>query len=98
MARKSLIWILFGLISAFGLYGSLYQGSPAKPTASGVPDVNRDAARKHLDSFRQLPLLFEENLGQFHSRARFVSHGPKYTAFLTSGEAVFAFKHSTGEV
>ena len=39
------------------------------------------------------PLSFETNRGQTDPSVRYLSHGPGYTLFLTSNEAVFAFQN-----
>jgi Beta-propeller repeat len=44
-------------------------------------------------SYGQLPLSFQENLGQTDPRVRFVSRGPGYELFLTPEEAVLALHH-----
>ena len=38
------------------------------------------------------PLSFEANQGQTNPSVNFISHGPGYTLFLTSTEAVFTFR------
>ena len=45
-------------------------------------------AQKVIDSFGNLPLHFEPNLGQFDSQVRFVARAAGYTLFLTDTESV----------
>src|SRR6266853_313897 len=40
------------------------------------------------ESYGKLPLQFEANRGQTHKDVRFLSRGPGYSLYLTSGEAV----------
>src|SRR6266853_3762163 len=40
------------------------------------------------ESYGKLPLHFEANRGQTHKDVRFLSRGPGYSLYLTSGEAV----------
>lgn len=56
------------------------------------PVMDLSAARA---SYAQLPLSFQENMGQTDSRVRFVSRGPGYEMFLTPEEAVLALRHPT---
>jgi hypothetical protein len=41
-----------------------------------------------VESYGKLPLSFEANMGQTDNRVQFLSRGPGYTLFLTSGDAV----------
>src|SRR5882672_5069746 len=40
------------------------------------------------EGYGKLPLHFEANRGQTHKDVRFLSRGPGYSLYLTSGEAV----------
>src|SRR3977135_3020293 len=42
------------------------------------------------ESYGKLPLHFEANRGQTDKNVRFLSRGPGYSLYLTSGEAVLA--------
>ncbi len=42
--------------------------------------------------FANLPLSFEQNVGQTSAEAQFIAHGKGYTLFLSSTEAVFEFQ------
>ncbi len=46
------------------------------------------AKQRVVESYGKMPLSFEANMGQTDSRVQFLSRGPGYTLFLTSGEAV----------
>ena len=52
-----------------------------------TPESNL-AKQRVVESYGKLPLSFEANMGQADSRVQFLSRGPGYTLFLTSGEAV----------
>src|SRR5712675_139228 len=41
-----------------------------------------------IESYGKLPLQFEVNRGQTHKDVHFLSRGPGYSLYLTSGEAV----------
>jgi hypothetical protein len=45
-------------------------------------------------SYEKLPLVFEQNAGQTDRRVDFLSRGPGYTLFLSSGEAVLRLNGS----
>ncbi|MFM1769082.1 MAG: hypothetical protein RJA22_1611 [Verrucomicrobiota bacterium] len=49
-------------------------------------------AAEVLRNFGQVPLRFEENGGQSHPEARFLSRGRGYTLFLTGTEAILALR------
>jgi hypothetical protein len=46
-------------------------------------------------SYLNLPLSFEQNVGQTDGQAQFISRGQGYTLFLSSNQAVFAFHSVT---
>jgi len=46
------------------------------------------AKQRVVESYGKLPLSFEANMGQTDNRVQFLSRGPGYTLFLTSGDAV----------
>lgn len=60
--------------------------SPSKLLAT--PQV---ATAKQLTAFGNLPMRFEENVGQTDGQVRFLAHGPGYVLFLTPGESIFKF-------
>ena len=53
------------------------------------------ATSKQIAAFGNLPMSFEENTGQTDGQVRFISHGPGYVLFLSSGESVFKFSGQT---
>lgn len=56
------------------------------PTPS--PDSARDRKAHALSAFGQLPLMFEPNIGQSSSAAKFVARGAGYSLFLGADGAV----------
>ena len=44
------------------------------------------------ETYGNLPLHFEENLGQTDAQIRFLSRGPNFTAFLTPSETVLTLR------
>jgi RHS repeat-associated protein len=46
-------------------------------------------------TYANLPLQFEQNLGQTDTSVQFLSRGPGYTAFFTANEAVFVLRPPT---
>lgn len=46
-------------------------------------------------TYANLPLQFEQNLGQTDASVQFLSRGPGYTAFFTANEAVFVLRPPT---
>lgn len=59
--------------------------------ASSRPDSARVA-----EEFGQLPLSFEQNMGQTDKAVKFLARNPRYTVFLTDTEAVFALRKFEG--
>ena len=64
------------------------------------PDARTAAARSTIaQNFGELPLRFEPNAGQTQGEVRFLSRGPGYTLFLTTGDqAVLSLKKPGTEV
>jgi hypothetical protein len=58
-----------------------YLLTPVRCSAQSKTEINSEA-------FGKFPLSFEANAGQADRQVRFLSHGPGYTLFLTSDEAV----------
>jgi beta-propeller repeat-containing protein len=54
---------------------------PSFPAAAATP-------ARVSEAYGKLPLHFEPNRGQAHDDVRFLSHGPGYSLYLTTGEAV----------
>jgi hypothetical protein len=57
-----------------------------------TPDLPRPDKAKVSADFGQLPLSFEQNVGQTNPSVKFLARNPRYTLFLTSTEAVFALR------
>jgi hypothetical protein len=59
--------------------------------------TSSSAHPRTLADYGKLPLRFEANAGQTDPRVRFVSHGPGYTLFLTSRQAVLSLSRPGGK-
>lgn len=66
------------------------KASPSRTTGSEVQH-----RAQLIESYGDLPLAFEENLGQSDRRVHFLSQGKGYELFLTSSEAVLALSRPT---
>lgn len=71
-------------------------GSPREDGRAPVA-VDRRAAAAAADSYRRLPLTFEENLGQVDAQVRFMSRSAAGTIFMTRDEIVLVRSSSRGE-
>jgi hypothetical protein len=56
---------------------------------------NRELLSVSAATYGQLPLAFEQNLGQTSSAVNFLAHGPGYTVWLTPTESVLSLQSST---
>jgi hypothetical protein len=67
--------------------------------AAGASTTHRGSNRQ-FKSVKQLihniPLAFEQNIGQAASEAKYISRGPGYELFLTTDQAVFTFSSIGG--
>ncbi len=86
MSQKYLILalraVIICILTPVGLILAATPGTLDVPTRTQVSKT-----------YGKLPLSFEENLGQFDSRVKFLSRGSSYTLFLTStGEAVLTLR------
>ncbi len=64
----------------------------AAPPAGGVTPTQEAAVK---ESFGQLPLYFEQNVGQTDAQVHFFARGPGYGLYLTSTEAVMVLQRPT---
>ncbi len=62
------------------------------PTATDVTPAQKGQVK---ENFGQLPLYFEENVGQTDAQVHFFTRGPGYGLFLTSTEAVMVLSEPT---
>src|SRR2546429_7913649 len=62
-----------------------------------VKDLHAGRVRSLAEAYGKLPLQFEANSGQSDSQVKFLARGRGYGLFLTSTEAVFAFKKDQGQ-
>ena len=58
------------------------------------PTASAHSSQHVMAAYGQLPLMFEPNQGQSHSRVKFLARGNGYGLFLTAGEAVLSLQHS----
>ncbi len=81
--------LLFGFASPFGLRKT----QPITFRQAGVESTNRRHEKKvHLDSqLGDLPLTFQENIGQADTASRFCARSSKFGLCLGSDSAVFSF-------
>jgi hypothetical protein len=63
--------------------------------AVGLTKTQQTTQAGILGSYGRLPLSFEVNEGQTDGRVKFLSRGSGYTLFLTSTDAVLAFRKPT---
>ncbi|MGB9072202.1 MAG: choice-of-anchor D domain-containing protein [Terriglobales bacterium] len=90
---KSAMRSLSGLVATIALMSSLLctaQIAPPNRTASHNPRPTHQVQT----NYGKLPLTFEANRGQTDPRVKFLSHGPGYSVFLTSGQMVLALRPS----
>jgi hypothetical protein len=71
------------------------QGKPAQAGSSTSGETI--TSERAGEAYGQLPLSFEVNRGQTDERVKFLSRGPGYGLFLTSGEAVLSLSGKRGE-
>ncbi len=99
----SLIFLLAGLTGLLIFYYPVstkqarLTESPAAIEAADQSQAvkSRPATQKSISAaYGKLPLSFEANHGQTDSRVKFLSRGPGYGLFLTSGEAVLELRNA----
>jgi hypothetical protein len=61
--------------------------------ATSFADASLSALR---ESYGQIPLSFEANMGQTDAQVQFLARGSGYALFLTPGEAVFSLHRPAG--
>ena len=64
-------------------------------TIASVARAQLSHPSKSGNAYANLPMRFEENLGQSDSQVQFISRGPDYMLFLTAGEAVLKLSAQT---
>ncbi|MGB2887201.1 MAG: SBBP repeat-containing protein [Candidatus Acidiferrales bacterium] len=88
------ILLFIGFHEVAGKTHSAIAGEPSRPASVGVRASLGESDSKWIDSYGNLPLSFEENLGQTDSRVRFLSHGSGYELLLTPQESVLSLRHT----
>ena len=91
VGRRPLIFFLMGwtLVAAGLLAATLVSDAQTRSLAGESPLITV------AETFSQLPLSFEPNLGQTDDRVEFLSRGQGYTLFLTPTGAVLSLKVPT---
>ena len=98
--RTARICVVLALSLSIGRWAA-HPAQAGKPPQGGVSQASRaatvTAARRVAlsESYGIHPLAFEPNQGQTDRRVRFLSRGPGYDLFLTSGEAVLSLREKT---
>lgn len=80
------------LFSAFAIITLvLFVSQPALPSAARSADVAgmKTAEQRVTESYSQLPITFERNIGQLDAQAKYIVRGNGVTTYLTDGGAVF---------
>ena len=96
MGRKLLVFLaVFALAgistSSFLMDKTASEKVPSVPVAADGLSAPDDATRARVvQEYGQLPLSFEENVGQTDAQVRFLSRGSGYALFLTDTEAVLS--------
>ena len=83
------------LLTVFGIAAK--RGLPGKAGTTADAAAKRSQAKQDSEwreAYGNLPLSFEENMGQTAREVRYVAHGGRYELFLTSQEAVVALPSS----
>ena len=89
ITRKIALPSIFLLLLAFSLLVFI----PRLPVhQSHATPLSLFSGPQPLTSYGELPLVFEANQGQTAPKVSFLSHGPDFTLFLASGEAVLALR------
>src|SRR5689334_12896333 len=95
-AQLSAPQYISGLLAFVAVCLSLVPVFQPTVRAVGVPDRTNHGPSGRLggkrDEFGHLPFLFEKNLGQTDSQAKFIARGSGYTLYLAKNEAVFGLK------
>lgn len=71
--------------------------SEDSPVKSGAVDMNV-TKRKVADSYGNLPINFEPNVGQTDDSVRFIARGRGYSMFLTGNEAILDLRSDKGKI
>jgi Beta-propeller repeat/Abnormal spindle-like microcephaly-assoc'd, ASPM-SPD-2-Hydin len=88
------ILLFVGFHEVAGKTHAAIAGEPSRPASVGARASLGELHSKWIDSYGNLPLSFEENLGQTDSRIRFLSHGSGYELLLTPQESVLSLRHT----
>ena len=98
--------LLIGLAFVFSLLGSVISLRATNVPSLRIPQQttqntvqqSKTVRPELLKTYGKLPISFEANRGQTFRSIKFLSRGPGYTLFLTSGEAILSLektrKHS----
>src|SRR5688572_19738792 len=64
--------------------------TPADVAFAWADSAHRSGDSQLAEIYGELPLSFEQNLGQADEQVKFISRGDRYTLFLTATDAVLA--------
>jgi Beta-propeller repeat/Putative metal-binding motif/Thrombospondin type 3 repeat len=90
----SMLSLLFAVVVPVSHRTSARAGEALVPTTA----PNEATRARVQQSFAQLPLSFESNVGQANQQVQFLARGPGYNFFLTSQEAVFDLRKTVAPV
>src|SRR5438874_9545400 len=68
----------------------------SKPIPRGAGPIARRGSPAVTQPYANLPLTFEQNLGQTAAVVQFLSHGSGYSFFFTPTELVIELRRTTG--
>ena len=91
----ALVTLLSVSVMVFVVLGRTFQTSWSDDLHIGNGNSMLDSQVRLIESYGQLPLSFEANLGQTDEQVDFVSRGNGYSLFLTSAEVVLALSNPT---
>jgi hypothetical protein len=88
------ILLFVGFHEVAGKTHATIAGEPSRPANVGARASLGKLDSNWIDSYGNLPLSFEENVGQTDSRVHFLSHGSGYELLLTPQELVLSLRHT----
>jgi centrosomal CEP192-like protein/beta-propeller repeat-containing protein len=89
MRRKQLLFLFLSCLAAIALllpFGRFLRPGSRSRLAFPVTQDKQISEAKLLSGYGNLPLTFEENLGQTDARVKFLARGSGYTVFLSEDE------------
>src|SRR5688500_12448519 len=80
--KLSLRFLAVAALAEATVTGTVFASKTPTQAEGGVP-LEQDDDSRVRDSLRRLPLSFEKNDGQAHSKVRFLSRGSGYTFMIS---------------